>query len=142
MTRTTAHFGLNLALDYIETAIPAGLTVAEHRRGRPRRTSRWERLRHLAGQQRLRKQALVERALSVGGIEAFPGSVRWVRDLRAAGRRTAVVSSSTNADAVLGAAGIRAQFEAIVDGRDIERLGLSGKPAPDMVVADLAEMLR
>jgi alpha,alpha-trehalose phosphorylase len=54
-----------------------------------------------------------------------------VRDLRNAGIRTAVVSSSTNATAVLRAAGIHACFDAIVDGRDVERLGLSGKPAPD-----------
>jgi alpha,alpha-trehalose phosphorylase len=79
----------------------------------------------------MRKQALVERALSAGCIEAYPGSVRWVRDLRDAGIRTAVVSSSTNATAVLRAAGIRAYFDAIVDGRDVEQLGLSGKPAPD-----------
>ena len=79
----------------------------------------------------MRKQALVERAVSVGGIDAFPGSVRWLRDLREAGSRTAVVSSSTNADDVLRAAGIHEHFDVIVDGRDIERLGLSGKPAPD-----------
>ena len=79
----------------------------------------------------MRKQALVERALSAGGIEAFPGSVAWVPDQRDAGIRTAVVSSSTNATAVLRAAGIHAHFDAIVDGRDVERLGLSGKPAPD-----------
>jgi alpha,alpha-trehalose phosphorylase len=79
----------------------------------------------------LRKQALVERALRAGGIEAYPGSVRWVRDLRDAGVDTAVVSSSTNASAVLRAAGIRAHFDAVVDGRDVEQLGLRGKPAPD-----------
>jgi alpha,alpha-trehalose phosphorylase len=79
----------------------------------------------------IRKQALVEHALSAGGIEAYPGSARWVGHLRSAGIRTAVVSSSTNATAVLGAAGIRADFEAIVDGRDVEQLGLAGKPAPD-----------
>ena len=79
----------------------------------------------------MRKQALVERALSAGCMDAYPGSVAWVRDLRDAGIRTAVVSSSTNATAVLRAAGIHAHFDAIVDGRDVERLGLSGKPSPD-----------
>ena len=34
---------------YIETSIPAGLTVAEYRRSRPRRPNRWERLKQLAG---------------------------------------------------------------------------------------------
>lgn len=34
---------------YVETSIPAGLTIAEYRRSRPRRPSRWERLKQLAG---------------------------------------------------------------------------------------------
>jgi alpha,alpha-trehalose phosphorylase len=77
-----------------------------------------------------RKQALVERALRAGGIQAFPGSVRWLFELRGAGIRTAVVSSSTNATAVLRATGTHAHFDATVDGRDFERLELAGKPAP------------
>jgi alpha,alpha-trehalose phosphorylase len=78
-----------------------------------------------------RKQALVERALATGGVEAFPGSVRWVRHLREAGVRTAVVSSSTNARDVLRAAGIHGLFDVVVDGGDLDALGLNGKPAPD-----------
>src|SRR5687767_1392294 len=38
-----------------------------------------------------RKQALVERALADGGVDAFPGSVRWVEQLRSRGVMTAVV---------------------------------------------------
>jgi alpha,alpha-trehalose phosphorylase len=78
-----------------------------------------------------RKQAMVESALIRGGVEAFEGSVRWVHHLRAAGVRTAVVSSSANAGGVLCAAGISDLFELTVDGSDILRLGLAGKPAPD-----------
>jgi alpha,alpha-trehalose phosphorylase len=78
-----------------------------------------------------RKQAMVEQALIRGGVEAFEGSVRWVRHLRGTGVRTAVVSSSANADAVLYAAGISDLFELTVDGSDISRLGFAGKPAPD-----------
>jgi alpha,alpha-trehalose phosphorylase len=78
-----------------------------------------------------RKQAMVEEALIRGGVEAFEGSVRWVRHLRDGGVRTAVVSSSANADAVLYAAGISDLFELTVDGTDVSRLGLAGKPAPD-----------
>jgi alpha,alpha-trehalose phosphorylase len=77
------------------------------------------------------KQRLVEVALGEGGIDPFPGSVRWVRELRAAGVRTAVVSSSVNCTAVLRAAGILGLFELTVDGGDVARLGLRGKPAPD-----------
>jgi alpha,alpha-trehalose phosphorylase len=78
-----------------------------------------------------RKQALVEQALSRDGVEAFPGSVRWVRHLRATGVRTAVVSASANCDEVLSAAGMADLFELTVDGLDIVRLALAGKPAPD-----------
>jgi alpha,alpha-trehalose phosphorylase len=78
-----------------------------------------------------RKQALVEQVLEKESVEAFPGSVRWVRHLRDAGVRTAVVSSSTNATDVLRSAGISGLFETTVDGRDIVELDLNGKPAPD-----------
>jgi alpha,alpha-trehalose phosphorylase len=53
-----------------------------------------------------RKQTLVARALETGGVDAFPGSVRWVEQLRDAGVCTAVVSASANCAAVLRAAGI------------------------------------
>jgi alpha,alpha-trehalose phosphorylase len=72
-----------------------------------------------------------KQALESAGVEAFPGSVRWVRHLRASGLRTAVVSSSTNAREVLRAAGIDELFDVTVDGGDLARLRLSGKPAPD-----------
>lgn len=78
-----------------------------------------------------RKQEFVERALEREGVEAFPGSVRWVEHLRREGVRTAVVSSSANCDDVLHAAGMSCLFETTVDGRDVVELGLSGKPAPD-----------
>ena len=47
-----------------------------------------------------RKQTHFERALDDCGVEAFPGSIRWVRHLRALGLWTAVVSSSANTDRV------------------------------------------
>jgi alpha,alpha-trehalose phosphorylase len=78
-----------------------------------------------------RKQALVEKALAGESVEAFPASVRWVKHLREAGVRTAVVSSSTNATDVLRSAGIAGLFETTVDGRDLAELDLAGKPAPD-----------
>jgi len=34
---------------YVQCDIPAGVTVAQYRRSRPRRQSRWERLKSLAG---------------------------------------------------------------------------------------------
>ena len=53
---------------------------------------------------------------------------RGIRDARV---RTAVVSASANCGAVLRAAGIERLFDVKVDGGDVRRLGLRGKPAPD-----------
>ncbi len=78
-----------------------------------------------------RKHDLMLGLLRDQGVEAYEGSVRFVRAVRAAGLRTAVVSSSTNCADVLGAAGISDLFEEGVDGHVAERLGLAGKPSPD-----------
>jgi hypothetical protein len=34
---------------YVESSVPPGLTLDEYRRGRPRRPTRWGRLKRLAG---------------------------------------------------------------------------------------------
>jgi hypothetical protein len=34
---------------YVESSLPSGLTLSEYRRGRPRRSTRWGRLKRLAG---------------------------------------------------------------------------------------------
>src|SRR5262249_55727888 len=65
------------------------------------------------------------------GVESFPGSVAWVRELREAGIKTAVVSSSRNCAAVLKYAGISDLFDTRVDGDTALELDLPGKPAPD-----------
>jgi alpha,alpha-trehalose phosphorylase len=87
-----------------------------------------------------RKQLLVEEELERAGVEVFPGSVAWVRELREAGLRTAVVSSSRNCEAVLDYAGITNLFDTRVDGETALDLDLPGKPAPDMFL-EAAERL-
>ena len=77
------------------------------------------------------KQALVAAELEAGNVQAFPGSVAWVRELHDDGLRTAVVSSSENCRAVLEAAGISDLFEEVVDGTVAREMSLPGKPAPD-----------
>jgi HAD superfamily hydrolase (TIGR01509 family) len=68
-------------------------------------------------------------------VEAYEGSVRYVRAARDAGLRRAVVSSSTNCHDVLVAAGIEDLFEVRIDGVVAEREHLRGKPAPDTFLA-------
>ncbi len=82
-----------------------------------------------------RKDELLLAILHDEGVQAYPGSVRYVRAVREAGVRTAVVSSSRNCHEVLAAAGIAELFEARVDGVFAAERHLKGKPAPDTYLA-------
>jgi len=78
-----------------------------------------------------RKEQLVDAELEHLGVQAIPGSIAWIRELREDGIKTAVVSSSRNCAAVLESAGITNLFDTRVDGMTSIQLGLDGKPAPD-----------
>jgi beta-phosphoglucomutase family hydrolase len=81
------------------------------------------------------KNDIVLRRIREDGVEAYPGSVRYVKLVRDAGLHRAVVSSSANCHDVLVAAGIDDLFEARVDGLTAVAEKLKGKPAPDMFLA-------
>ncbi len=81
------------------------------------------------------KNEIVLRMIREDGVKAFEGSVRYVRAVRSAGLRRAVVSSSANCAAVLEAAGIADLFEVRIDGVTVEADKLAGKPAPDTFLA-------
>ncbi len=82
-----------------------------------------------------RKNDIVLRMIKDQGVQAYDGSVRYVRAAREAGLARAVVSSSTNCRDVLLAAGIEDLFEERIDGVVAEREHLQGKPAPDTFLA-------
>ncbi|MGH9000327.1 MAG: HAD family hydrolase [Acidimicrobiia bacterium] len=82
-----------------------------------------------------RKNERLLRRLDIDGVEAYEGSVRYVRAVRAAGLGTAVVTASANGEAVVAAAGIADLIEARIDGVVAGRDGLAGKPAPDTFLA-------
>jgi beta-phosphoglucomutase family hydrolase len=82
-----------------------------------------------------RKNDIVLRLIHDHGVDAYEGSVRYVKAARDAGLRRAVVSSSTNCRDVLHAAGIEDLFEERIDGVVAEREHLKGKPAPDTFLA-------
>ena len=82
-----------------------------------------------------RKNEIVLAMIREQGVDAYEGSVRYVRAAREAGLRRAVVSSSTNCRDVLVAAGIDDLFEERIDGVVAERDHLKGKPAPDTFLA-------
>jgi beta-phosphoglucomutase family hydrolase len=82
-----------------------------------------------------RKDDLLLDLLRTKHVETYKGSVRFVRAVRSAGLRTAVVSASKNCKEVLESAGIEDLFDARVDGVVAAEEHLAGKPAPDTFLA-------
>ncbi|MFJ7018658.1 HAD family hydrolase [Streptomyces sp. NPDC101117] len=78
------------------------------------------------------KERLFTDRLREQGVDAYPGTVRLVRELRAAGVPRAAASASRHAGELLSRAGVLDLFDALVDGGEAARLGLAGKPAPDL----------
>ncbi|MGX2998777.1 HAD family hydrolase [Streptomyces sp. JNUCC 64] len=87
-----------------------------------------------------RKNELLLARIADGGVEAYPGSLRYLGTVRAAGLRTAVVSSSTNCRDVLRAVGAEELFDVRIDGVVAARRGLPGKPRPDTFLAAAADL--
>ncbi|HEX7635313.1 MAG TPA: beta-phosphoglucomutase family hydrolase [Noviherbaspirillum sp.] len=77
------------------------------------------------------KNALLLELIRRHGVDVYPTTVSLLRDLRHGGYRIAVVSSSANCLAILESAGLLDVFDARVDGLDLARQRLRGKPAPD-----------
>jgi beta-phosphoglucomutase family hydrolase len=87
-----------------------------------------------------RKDELFVETVRRDGVGTYEGSVRYVEAARAAGLRTAVVSSSKHTSLVLRAARLERLFDAQVDGNVAEARHLRGKPAPDTYL-EAARML-
>ena len=82
-----------------------------------------------------RKNALFLDKLHTDGVTVYRGSLKYLQAVRAAGLRTAVVSSSTNCKEVCDAAEISQYLEVRVDGVTARADKLAGKPAPDTFLA-------
>ncbi|CAM3481923.1 HAD family hydrolase [Isoptericola cucumis] len=78
-----------------------------------------------------RKDAIVNDLFVTEGVAPYPGSVRFLDAVTAAGAHVAVVSSSRNTPAVLASSGLADRFEVVVDGNVAAAEHLPGKPAPD-----------
>jgi beta-phosphoglucomutase family hydrolase len=77
------------------------------------------------------KNDLVLKLIREQGVDAYPGSIRYVQAAKEAGLRRACVSSSHNCREVLESTGLIDAIEVIVDGHVKDALHLKGKPAPD-----------
>ncbi|MDX1885744.1 beta-phosphoglucomutase family hydrolase [Mycolicibacterium sp. 120270] len=75
-----------------------------------------------------RKQQLFEEAIARTGVAAFPDAADLLDKLVDRGIPAALVTSSRNGRAVLDAIGLTDMFTTVVDGTDVARLGLRGKP--------------
>ena len=82
-----------------------------------------------------RKNALVLAKIAAGGVQVYPGSITYIKAVRAGGIKTAVVSASANTQRVLHAAGIEGLFDVRIDGVIAKERHLRGKPAPDTFLA-------
>ena len=82
-----------------------------------------------------RKNELVLKIIDERGVSPYPGSIRYLDAVKAAGLRIAVVTSSANGAKVLDAGDLSKYIEARVDGLTIREKHLKGKPAPDSFLA-------
>jgi len=87
-----------------------------------------------------RKDQLFNELVRTEGVEAYEGSIAWVRHLREHGIRTAVVSSSKNCRVILQVAKIEDLFDARIDGEVAALRSIPGKPAPDTFVAAATDL--
>jgi alpha,alpha-trehalase len=81
-----------------------------------------------------RKNAYFQEWLEQRDVRTLPGAEAFVATLQRAGIRTGVFSSSRNAEPVLRSAGVLELFDTKVDGVDLDRYGLEGKPNPAMLL--------
>ena len=87
-----------------------------------------------------RKNELVLQKIRTDGVQTYDGSVDYVRRVRAAGIKTAVVSSSANTKDVLACTNLSELFDAVVDGVVARERRLAGKPAPDTFLEGAREL--
>ncbi|HSC26594.1 MAG TPA: beta-phosphoglucomutase family hydrolase, partial [Vicinamibacterales bacterium] len=73
-------------------------------------------------------------------VKTFPGALALIAALKDARIKVAVFSASRNAEVVMRSAGVLDLFDAKVDGADLAKLRLPGKPDPAMLLAAAARL--
>ncbi|MFH9657240.1 HAD family hydrolase [Streptomyces sp. NPDC017248] len=82
-----------------------------------------------------RKNDLLLEKIRTGGVEVYEGTVRYLEAVRAAGLRTAIVSSSANCRDVLRSVDAEHFFDVRIDGVVAAERNLPGKPRPGTFLA-------
>ena len=81
-----------------------------------------------------RKNDLFREVLEEDGVEEYKPMVKFIKEVRSHGVKVGVASSSKNCELILGKAGLLDLFETRIDGVVSARIGLKGKPEPDIFV--------
>lgn len=79
-----------------------------------------------------RKNQALNEILKRDGVEVYESTVKLMEELKSAGIKLGVASSSKNCKQVLERANLLHYFETRVDGEVSAELGLKGKPEPDI----------
>jgi beta-phosphoglucomutase family hydrolase len=85
-----------------------------------------------------RKNEVFLEVLHERGAEVYPSSFKLLYELKRAGVKLGVASSSKNCKAVLESVNLLSLFDARVDGEVSAILGLKGKPEPDIFLKTCA----
>ena len=78
-----------------------------------------------------KKDRYFDAQLREKGVVVYPSTGRFLSNAKAHGLKTALVSSSHHAHEILETTGLSPFFDVRIDGYEIDRLHLHGKPAPD-----------
>jgi len=87
-----------------------------------------------------RKNITFNEVLLRDGVSVYESTVQMIHDLKKAGIKVGVASSSKNCEAVLEAAGLMPLIETRVDGVVSAEMGLKGKPEPDIFTTAAANL--
>jgi len=87
-----------------------------------------------------RKNSKFNEILATRGVEVFSSSVELLKELKTAGIKIAIASSSKNCKPVLERVGLLHLFEVRVDGEISAERGLKGKPEPDIFLESVREL--
>ena len=87
-----------------------------------------------------RKNEVLRRRIEEGGVNAYEGSLTYLRTVLDAGVHTAVVSASANTSRILERAGLAPFIERSVDGNAMVANRLRAKPEPDTLLRACDEL--
>ncbi|MGD9014464.1 MAG: trehalose-phosphatase [Candidatus Omnitrophota bacterium] len=82
-----------------------------------------------------RKNSKFLEIIKTEGVQVYPSTIEFIKELRQSGIRTGIISSSKNCQYILQALGIENLFQTRVDGQVSVQQKIKGKPAPDIFLA-------